>query len=438
MPKEGLAYDLPMALAILLASGQIDETCFDDKALYWGELGLDGLLRHTRGVLLVGLFAVEKTLNRIFVPILSANEAAVVSGAEVMGVRNLAELVGYFNGGKKIRPLKTIGFSSLASNNHEFEMGEILGQETAKRALTIAAAGGHNILFSGPPGAGKTMLARALPSILPPLSEAESLAVSKIYSVMGLVNPGESILRRRPFRAPHHTISSAGLIGGGSRPSPGEISLAHLGVLFLDEMAEFPRGVLESLRAPMEDGQVMISRAAGRLTFPASFSLVGAINPCPCGFLGHFKRECRCSERELARYKQKISGPILDRMDLCVRLSSVDPKKLRLMESSKKKDEETVAIRKSVEKARKLQEKRFSKFSIFVNARMKNKQVSKFCKLSDEVERFLMRAVERVDLSARGYFRVLKVSRTIADLEGMSELQVVHVAEALQYREEVF
>jgi len=430
LPKDGGAYDLPIAIGILVASGQLLVNDTVTNAVFYGELGLSGDVRPTKGVLLVGLFAKKHKIKEIFVPQGSAAEASVIDGITVYPVKNLRDLMGHVMGSAPIARLKRKKKEKTEDDVVEFDLSEIAGQEQAKRAMTIAAAGGHNLLMSGPPGAGKTMLARALPGILPPLTPAEALEVTRIYSVAGLLSSGTSLMHARPFRNPHHGISAAGIIGGGSNPSPGEVSLAHLGVLFLDEMAEFPRSVLESLRQPMEDGVVSIVRVGAHVSYPASFTLLAAVNPCPCGYLGHPKRPCSCSEKQVRKYRSRLSGPILDRIDLHVIVPSVETEKL----SGQAGSVSSKTMRETVIRTRKIQEKRFAADGFYTNSQMKNKHVKKYCALDGETHRILKLAVETYDLSARGYFRLIKVARTIADLAGAPAIAVTHMAEALQYR----
>jgi len=430
VPKEGSCYDLPMAVGLL--SLMLGFNVSEDSLLF-GELSLDGKVRHTRGALLLSLFAKEKGYKKIFVPKESANEAAIVQGVEVYPVEDLRQIVGHFLGKFKIVPV-IYKRQPIIDKKVDFDMKEILGQEQAKRAAEIAAAGGHNFMMVGSPGSGKTMLAKALPGILPFLQEKEALEVTKIYSASGNIPPNGSIIFTSPFRNPHHTISQVGLVGGGSKPQPGEISLAHRGVLFLDEFNEFPRSILELLRQPIEDGKLTISRSQARVEYPARFILVASANPCPCGYLLHPKKSCVCSEREIKNYQKRISGPILDRIDLHVEVPVVDANDLSCSVGASPCGCPSSVVRSRVIAAREIQNKRFSEDNIFVNAEMRNEHIKKYCFLSQEVERILKQAVSNFNLSARSYFKVIKIARTIADLGEAESINVSHVAEALQYR----
>lgn len=432
IPKAGSHYDLPIAISILLNSGQI---FFDPKEkIFLGELALDGTVRSVSGVLPILLMAKERGFKKIFIPKENSNEAALVSGLEIIPVQNLYETIGYLQNLIKIQPVPSANWDSiLTSPEPVFDMKLIKGQETAKRALEIAAAGGHNLLLSGPPGTGKTLLAKALPSILPKLRVDEVLEITKIYSVAGLLNLNKKLITQRPFRSPHHTSSAVALVGGGSNPKPGEISLSHRGVLFLDEFPEFGRSVLENLRQPLEDGIVTVARAAATVAFPAQFTLVAAQNPCPCGYYSDTGRACVCSPSQIMKYQKKISGPLLDRIDLCVEVGRIEYEKL----SSDQLAENSESIQKRVQKARDIQTKRFKKTQIKTNSEMTIKEIREYCILENKEREFMKAAVVKMYLSARSYHRILKLGRTIADLSDSEKISVTHLAEALQYRPKV-
>lgn len=427
--KEGPLYDLPIAASILISNGIIPEAA--EPALFLGELALDGKLRAVAGVISCALLAKEKGIKKIIVPAANAKEAAVIGGVEVYGIDNLGQLVRFLAGEEKILPWEAGNIEFDAEDEkYPNDFSFIKGQEQAKYAMEVAAAGGHNILLSGPPGGGKTLLAQAMPSILPKMSFDEALEVSKIYSVSGLLGPGGSLILKRPFRSPHHTASNIAVIGGGSTPRPGEISLAHRGVLFLDEAPEFGRAVLECLRQPLEDGAVTVSRISGVSRFPAKFILLAAKNPCPCGYHGDLKHRCNCSPQQIQKYHKKLSGPLLDRIDLHVEVPAVEIEKLEAGNFG----EPSSAVRERVERCREIQRERFKNDGIFMNSEMANNLLEKYCPLSREAKSKLRDVCNFYNLSARSYHRLIKLSRTIADLEAVPDITKEHINKAAQFR----
>lgn len=430
IPKEGSSLDFPIAAAILSASGLIPQSALDDSLLL-GELALDGTLRPVHGALPASIAVKQNNLKRILLPADNAEEAAIVDGVDVFPIASLTEGVRLLSQGEFGSPLR-INIDSLfdQSSQIEADFADVKGQEHVKRALEIAAAGGHNIVMMGPPGSGKTMLARRLPGILPPMSFQEALETTKIHSIHGTLPSDKPLIATRPFRSPHHSVSFAGLIGGGATPRPGEVSLGHHGVVFLDELPEFQRDVLEHLRQPLEDGTVTISRAKGTLSFPSRFMLVAAANPCPCGYFGDNRHSCSCSPNQIQRYISKLSGPLLDRIDIHIEVPSVSVDELH----SRARGEPSSAIRERVKQARTLQQKRFGEEGSFCNAHMSSSSLTAHCPMEERTRTLLRDGIERLGLSARAYDRIIKVARTIADLAGSDIIRDEHICEAIQYR----
>lgn len=425
--KQGSSYDLPIALGILIANEQLSADI--SQAIIAGELSLGGKLRPIRGALSLAIMAKKRGFTQLFLPAKNAREASLIKGIDIYPVQDLSQLIGHLQKNEPIEPCQSINIQG-DQFRYDLDLSDIKGHSTAKRALEIAAAGGHNILFSGPPGSGKTMLARAMPSILPPLAESEIIEVTQVYSISGLLNGDTPYISQRPFRKPHHTSSSAALVGGGKVPSPGEISLAHRGVLFLDEFPEYSRSSLEALRQPLEDGKITVSRVSGTLEFPAQFILVAAMNPCPCGYATDSDKECLCNPYQIITYQKKISGPLLDRIDIHLEVPRLNFEKLNKISDI----ETSQTVRERVRHIHQMQQRRYINSTTLTNSEMTNSEISQYCQLDDKGTKIVRQAVNKLNLSPRSYHRLFKISRTIADLDNQKDIQPHHLTECLQYR----